>query len=372
MTLGGNPLRQLQELGQSVWLDDLGARLLDSGELDRLVSEDGVSGVTSNPTILQKALAGESAYRSDIHRQRVAGATTAQICENLMVHIARRAADALRAVHERTAGQDGFVSLEVPPALAGDTPGTIAAARRLWLALDRPNVMIKVPATPAGLPAVRQLVADGINVNVTLLFGVTRYREVLEAYAAGVEERRVAGRELMTVASVASVFVSRIDTLVDAALETAADRHPRARELLGRAGTGVARFIYGDFKKFLASAQWQRLAAYGARPQRPLWASTSTKNPAYSDVKYVDALIGPMTVTTVPLDTLALFRDHGRPGPTLETDPYQVASLPGELLALGIDLERVSQQLEDEGVRKFADSYRALEAAVEAAGRPAS
>jgi len=361
MLTGGNPLRQLQQLGQSVWLDDLSDRLLRRGELARLIAEDGISGVTSNPTILQKAIAEDPVCVDEIRRQDTAGATEAQIAESLTVALARKAADELRRVHGNAGGNDGFVSLEVPPALADDTPGTVAAARRLWQALARPNAMIKVPATPAGLPAIRQLLADGINVNITLIFGVARYREVLHAFAAGLEERRSAGRPLEDVASVASVFVSRIDTLVDQRLTAAGgSTAPGVPALLGRAGTAVARFVYQDFRKFSASAEWKRLAAYGARPQRPLWASTSTKNPAYSDVKYVDALIGSGTVTTVPLETLALYRDHGRPGLTLETGLLETAALPAELLACGIDLERISEQLEREGVRKFTDSYQAL------------
>jgi transaldolase len=362
MMPAGNPLWQLRELGQSVWLDDLSDRLLRTGGLSRLIAGDGVSGVTTNPTILQKAFAEDPAYLDEIRRQEAAGGTAPQICENLVVALVRKAADELQRVHERAGRRDGFVSLEVPPQLADDTAGTIAAARRLWLALERPNAMIKVPATAAGLPAVRQLISDGINVNVTLIFGVARYREVLDAFAAGLEQRRIAGQPLAGVASVASVFVSRIDTLVDEQLATAAGRHAAAgaQGLRGRAGTEVARFIYQDFKKFVAAPEWQRLAAYGAHPQRPLWASTSTKNPEYSDVKYVDALVGPETVTTMPLDTLERYRDHGKPGLTLEANLYDVASLPAELRQQGIDLDRVSGQLERDGVRKFAESYQAL------------
>ena len=357
-----NPLRQLHELGQSVWLDELNERLLRTGELARFVAEDGISGVTSNPTILQKAIADDASYAAAVRQQSEAGVPLPQICDNLMVALAQRAADELHRVHELSGGRDGFVSLEVPPTLAADTAGTVAAARRLWLAMDRPNAMIKVPATTAGLPAVRQLIADGINVNVTLLFGVGRYRQVLEAFAAGLEDRRVAGRPLATIASVASVFVSRIDTLVDAGLMKllGGSRAAAAQALVGRAGIDVARFVYQDYRKFVAAPKWQQLAAYGARPQRPLWASTSTKNPAYRDVKYVEGLVGPDTVTTLPLDTLAMFRDHGRPGLTLESNLYAVATLPSELLALGIDLDRVAGQLEHEGVRKFVDSYQAL------------
>jgi len=366
MLTGGNPLRQLQQLGQSVWLDDLSDRLLRRGELARLIAEDGISGVTSNPTILQKAIAEDPVCVDEIRRQDTAGATEAQIAENLTVALARKAADELRRVHGNAGGNDGFVSLEVPPALADDTPGTVAAARRLWQALARPNAMIKVPATPAGLPAIRQLLADGINVNITLIFGVARYREVLHAFAAGLEERRSAGRPLEDVASVASVFVSRIDTLVDQRLTAAGgSTAPGVPALLGRAGTAVARFVYQDFRKFSASAEWKRLAAYGARPQRPLWASTSTKNPAYRDVLYVETLVGPDTINTMPQATIQAFREHGQVARTIDHDLGSAHNLMESLKAVGIDYHAVTTQLETEGIDGFSKSYQALLADIE-------
>ena len=281
-----NLLRALQEFGQSIWLDDLHRELLRSDELARLIDDDGISGVTSNPSIFQHAIAEDPSYRADIRRLRTAGAAPRDIYEQLVFQDVRNAADALHRVYQRSGGHDGFVSLEVSPSLAADTSGTVTEARRLWLALNRPNAMIKVPATRQGLPAVRRLISEGINVNATLLFGVTRYREVLDAFAAGLDDRKSAGEAIDRIASVASVFVSRIDTLVDDKLAAVhdADRSGRAHTLVGKAGIEVARFAYQDFKKFVASARWGALAASGVRPQRLLWASTGTKNTAYSDV----------------------------------------------------------------------------------------
>jgi transaldolase len=357
-----NPVRQLRELGQSVWLDELSDSLISAGRLERLIAEDWVSGITSNPTILEEAIGEDLRYQREIMPQASAESSAAQIYENLTVDLAQRAADVLRTVHERASGQDGFVSIEVSPLLADDAAGMIAEAERLWRAIERPNVMIKVPSTVAGLTAIRRLIVEGVNVNATLLFGVGRYRQVLDAFAAGLEERRVAGQPLARVASVASLFVSRIDTLVDKRLNEVIERGgvPGARALLGRAATAVARRAYQNFKQFLSTPQWGVLAAHGAHPQRLLWASTSTKNPSYSDVKYLEALIGPSTVTTVPLDTLAAFREHGRPGLTLEADLDGAATLPADLLGFGIDLERVSEELEADGVQRFAASLHSL------------
>lgn len=361
VSMAFNPLRAIQEFGQSIWLDELHRELLRGGDLARLIDDDGISGVTSNPSIFQRAIAEDRSYRTEIRRLHAGGTAPPYIYEQLILQDVRDAADALHRVYQRSDGHDGFVSLEVSPSLAGDTAGTVTEARRLWRAFDRPNAMIKVPATRQGLPAMRRLISEGINVNATLLFGVTRYREVLDAFSAGLEDRRSGGNPIDRIASVASLFVSRIDTLVDEKLAVVhdADRSARARMLVGKVGTKVARFAYQDFKKFIASPRWGALAASGARPQRLLWASTGTKNPAYSDVKYIDELIGRDTVTTVPLATLAAYRDHGRPAPRLN-DLYDVAELPADLLMVGIDLEQISQQLEAEGVGKFSASFQAL------------
>ena len=275
---------------------------------------------------------------------------------------ARDAADALHRTYQRSGGRDGFVSLGVSPLLADDTPGTVAEARRLWRALDRPNAMIAVPATQRGLPALRLLLGEGINVNATLIFGVTRYREVLDAFAAGLEDRKCTGNSIDRIASVASLFVSPIDTLVDEKLVAVhdTDRPERARTLLGKAGTEVARFAYQDFKKFISSPRWGALAASGARPQRLLWASTGMENPVYSDVKYIDELIGRDTVTTLSLGTLAAYREHGRPAPRLEDHLNEVAMLPSDLLTVGIDLEQTSQQLETQAVKNLSENFKSL------------
>jgi len=357
-----NRVRQLRDFGQKVWVDDLRRGMLSGGELTRLIEDDGICGVTSNPAILQKALAEDGSYQGEIRKLQASGATAQQVYESLAMQDVRAAADELHRVFRNSDGYDGFVSLEVSPKLAFDTVGTIAEAQRLWRLLDRANVMIKVPATREGLPAVRQLVSDGIPVNVTLLFGEPRYREVVEAFMAGLEQRKSAGLPLHGIVSVASLFVSRIDTLVDRQLRKISepDGNQRAIALLGKAGVEVARFAYQVYKEVTASARWAALAAHGARPQRLLWASTSAKDPAYSDVKYVDELIGRDSITTVPLSTLAAYRDHGKPSPTLETDPYEMATFPADLLKLGIDLERVSEQLEAEGIEKFASSMETL------------
>jgi len=357
-----NRVRELRDLGQKVWVDELRREMLFSGELGRLIENDGICGVTSNPTILQKALAEDESYRSEIRRLRAGRSSAAEVYESLAVQDVREAADQLHRVFRNSNGFDGFVSLEVSPKLAFDAAGTIAEARRLWRLLDRPNAMIKVPATREGLPAVRQLVDDGIPVNVTLIFGEARYREVADAFMAGLEMRKSAGRPLEGVVSVASLFVSRIDTLVGRQLRGVSDTEAKqqAIALLGKAGVEVARSAYQVYKEAIASARWGALAAHGARPQRLLWASTGTKDPAYSDVKYVDELIGRDCITTMPLSTLAAYRDHGRPSPTLERNPYEMAMFPADLLKLGISIEQVSQQLEAEGVAKFAASMEML------------
>lgn len=365
-----NRLLELQRLGQKVWVDELHRTLLRSGRLASLIDDDGICGVTSNPTIFQRAFSEDENYREDVQKQLAAGTSPEQIYENLAIEDVRDAADALAGVYRNSGGYDGYVSLEVPPRLAHDTAATIVEAGRLCRLLDRPNVMIKVPGTRAGLPAIRQLTCDGIHINVTLLFGVARCREVFEAFAAGLESRASAGREVAGIVSVVSLFVSRIDSVVDRELQALLEREhsPRVRSLLGEAGVQVARSAYQDHRKFLESPRWLALAAAGARPQRLLWASTSTKNPAYSDVKYLDELIGRDTITTVSLPTLDAFRDHGRLALTVERDPYEIATLPAELLQLGIDLHRVSERLETEGLRKFSASFDAMLAGLSCSG----
>lgn len=359
-----NPLRKLSEFGQSVWLDDIGRGMIRSGELLRMIEEDGLRGVTSNPSIFEKAIAETHDYDDAIRTMAVEGKSDEEIYRSLALGDVRSAADLFRPFFDRTNGRDGFVSLEVNPHLAHDYPGTVTEAHRLWTALDRPNVFIKVPATQEGMKAIRQLVSEGINVNVTLLFGLSRYREVTEAHIAGLEDRASNGLSVVGVASVASFFLSRIDVLVDPLLEqiarTGGQDAETASRLIGEtaiACAGIARQMY---RRIFATERWKALAAKGARTQRLLWASTGTKNPRYPDVKYVEALIGPDTVNTMPLKTLRAYRDHGNPAPRLEENAAQAYELLRSLRSLGIDLDRQTQQLEDEGIAKFNKPYDSL------------
>jgi len=364
-----NRLASLSALGQSVWLDTIRRGLLTSGEFAHLVEVDGLRGVTSNPSIFEKAIAESDDYDDAIRALAASGKTSTEICETLILEDIRRAADLLRAVYERLEGRDGFVSLEVAPRLAHDTSASIAEARRLWKAVDRPNLMIKIPATAEGVPAVRALLADGINVNVTLLFGLSRYREVAEAYLAGLEARAQTGGSLKRLASVASFFLSRIDTLLDPALEEVARgtdaRAQLARSLHGQIAIACARAAYGLYEEIFGAESFRRLAAAGARTQRLLWASTSTKNPAYSDVKYVETLVYPATVNTLPLETIAAYRDHGHPAARPAQSVQHAQDLLARLPELGIDLEAAARRLENEGVEKFARAQELLISALE-------
>ena len=366
-----NPLLKLSAFGQSIWLDYIRRQMIDAGELKRLIDDDGLQGVTSNPAIFQKAIAGSTDYDEAIRTLVQAGKSVEAIYQVLTVEDVQRAADLFRPLYDRMAGQDGFVSLEVNPHLAQDTQGTLAEARRLWQALARPNVLIKVPATREGLPAIRQLISEGINVNVTLLFGLPRYREVAEAYIAGLEARAAQDQPLNRVASVASFFLSRIDVLLDPKLEKlAAAGGPQAqtaRDLVGQVAIASAREAYRIYREIFGSARFQKLA--GARPQRLLWASTSTKNPAYPDVKYVEPLIGPDTVNTLPPETLEAYRDHGEPAARLTEGGDRAAGSLARLSELGLDLDQATQQLEDEGVEKFNQPFDSLMATLEAKGR---
>ena len=354
----GSPLHRLAALGQSIWLDDIRRVWLEDGTLERLIAKDAVSGVTSNPAIFEKAIAEHHDYDRAIVELAHQGRSVQDIYETLTVEDIQHAADLLRRVHEATVGRDGYVSLEVSPHLAHDTEATVAEAQRLWARVARPNLMIKVPGTTAGLLAIRQLIALGINVNVTLLFGVTRYRAVAEAFQAGLEDRSHAGGPLVGVASVASFFLSRIDTLVDSQLDALGN--PEAKQLRGAAAIACARLAYQYYKEWTASPRWQALVAAGARPQRLRWASTSAKDKTYSEVKYIEALIAPDTVNTLPPETLAAYRDHGDPAMRIEEDLDEAQALPARLAALGLDLDGVAEQLEREGVRKFIEPYDRL------------
>ncbi len=355
------PLHELHAHGQSVWLDFLSRDLVDSGELARLVAEEGVRGMTSNPTIFQEAIKGSDTYDEDIRRLGAEGLTPEQMFEAIAVDDIAAACDVLRPVFDESGMTDGFVSLEVSPRLAHDTDGTVEEARRLVAAVDRPNLMIKVPATPAGLPAVETLITEGVNVNITLIFAQAVYRGVVDAYLSALENRAAAGEPVDDVASVASTFVSRIDTAVDARLEELlakrADDADEIRALLGKAAIANSKAVYEIFEEISASERYQALASDGAQPQRPLWASTSTKNPEYPPTLYVDELIGPNTVNTMPSVTMDAFREQGEVQPTVSSDPDYWSGVLERLAALGVDLDAIMDQLQAEGVQKFIDSY---------------
>jgi len=357
-----NPLLRLHDFGQSVWYDFITRALLDGGELDRLIAEDGLRGMTSNPTIFEQAVTKSRDYDADIARMAREGAAAAVIFEAIAVADVRRACDAFAAVYRSSQGTDGLVSLEVSPLLAHETAATVAEALRLWAAVDRPNLMIKIPGTAAGLPAVARALVEGINVNITLLFSVDRYGEVLEAYLTALEQRAAAGQPIDRIASVASFFVSRVDTKVDPML----DRLNAPAELRSKAAIANAAMAYQLYERAVHSHRWTRLAEKGARVQRPLWASTSTKDPRLPDTYYVEGLIAPDTVNTLPPVTFDAYRDHGDPAVRIHD---AIAVAPAQLAALaeaGIDLETVTAELEDEGVAKFAQSYTSLLGAIDA------
>ncbi|HEY57945.1 MAG TPA: transaldolase [Anaerolineae bacterium] len=356
-------LRAVTLLGQSLWLDYIRRDELRNGALARRIERGQVRGVTSNPTIFMKAITGSEVYRPAIESLARQGLSAEAIFEHLAVEDIQAACDLFRPLYDRTHGLDGFVSLEVSPYLARDTQATVRAALRLWERVARPNLMIKIPGTREGLPAIVEALAAGVNVNVTLLFSVERYRVVMEAYLTALERRLEAGQPLDAVVSVASFFVSRVDTLVDRRLEEIGT--PEALALRGKIAVANAKMAYQAFKEVFSGERFARLAAHGARVQRPLWASTSTKNPAYSDIKYVEELIGPHTVNTVPPHTLAAFADHGEPRLTLEARLEEAAAALEALPNLGIDLAQVTDELERAGVDAFAQAYAALLQAID-------
>jgi transaldolase len=357
-----NPLLELRKLGESAWLDDLGRGMLENGSLARLIREDGIAGVTSNPSIFANSMTTDPRYAQPIARLLPTVGSAMALYEELAIHDVRAAAGLFRGLYDSSSGGDGFVSLEVSPHLAYDSVGSLAEARRLWARLDLPNAFIKIPGTEAGLPVIRALIAEGINVNVTLLFSPERYRAVAQAYMDGLSERARNRRSLGTVASVASFFLSRIDTLVDRMLDDlAASGQPAARALRGKAAIASAARAYEVFEASLATPQWQALSAQGARPQRLLWASTSTKDPSYSPIKYVEELVVPGTVNTMPLETINAYRRLGRPELRLERHLAESADTREGLERLGIDAEAVAAQLEREGVAKFIEPFDKLQ-----------
>ena len=359
-----NPLITLEALGQSIWLDYIKRDLITSGKLKSFISDDGLGGMTSNPSIFEEAIGKSNLYDPDIQMLQKENKDLNTIYETLTQRDVRDAADVFRPVFDTKQGLDGFVSLEVNPHLAHNTQGTIEEARRLWASLDRPNVLIKVPGTPEGLPAIQQLISEGINVNVTLLFGLPRYREVAQAYIAGLEARVAKNQPIKHIASVASFFLSRIDVLVDPLLEKLIaqnnDQSPIAQKLQGQVAIASAKIAYQINLEIIQSDRFQQLANKGAQVQRLLWASTSTKNPSYKDTKYVEALIGPKTVNTVPMETFTAYRDHGDPKLLLEQNIKEANDLFQYLPNLGISIEKITQQLENEGVVKFEKSFDAL------------
>jgi transaldolase len=359
-----NPLKELLAQGQSVWLDYIRRNLLHTGELKRLVEEDGIRGVTSNPTIFEKAIAGSTDY-DDALRALLAKdskAAAGSLYESLAIEDIRMAADILRSVYDETGGADGYVSFEVSPHLAHDTEATINEAKRLRAAVDRPNVMIKVPATPEGIPAIEELIAGGVNVNITLMFSMKHYEAVARAYIRGLQRCADPAK----VASVASFFVSRVDTMVDRALETLATAQAQAKTLLGKIAIANSKIVYQRFLQIFHGEGFVVLRQRGARVQRPLWASTGTKNSAYSDILYVENLIGAETVNTLPPETLNAFKDHGTvPGETVRDSLDEAAAALGRLKALGIDLDVITEKLQQDGVAAFAASFDQLMAALE-------
>jgi transaldolase len=366
-----NPLVQLKTQGQSVWYDNIDRAQLVSGAFKRLLDEDGIVGVTANPTIFEKSISGGHAYDAQMKQLINAGQSTNEIYETLVIQDIRTVADLLRPTYERTNALDGYVSLEVSPELAHNTAGTLNEVRRFWQTVDRPNLMIKIPATPAGIPAIEQALSEGINVNITLIFALANYTRVAEAYLNALENRNAEGHDISRLASVASFFVSRVDTLVDKLLQEQIQRsgdpaeQARLRTLAGKAAIANARLVYQEFKRIFHTPRFETLKQSGAHVQRPLWASTSTKNPAYRDVLYAEELIGPDTVDTMPQETIGNFRDHGVVARTVEHDPAGAQAVLQALEEVGIHYTRVTQQLQDEGVQKFADSFHQLFAGIE-------
>jgi transaldolase len=359
-----NPLLRIQKFGQSIWLDLIRRGMLDSGELKEMIERDGLQGVTSNPAIFEKSIDNSHDYDNAIRKLVRDGKNVEQIYSTLTVEDVQHASDLFSTVYKQTDHRDGYVSLEVSPHLSHNTKGTIIEAHRLWDELNRPNVLIKVPATLEGLPAIQQLISEGINVNVTLLFGLPRYRQVTEAYIAGLETRAIQGKPVKDIASVASFFLSRIDTLIDPLLEKlikpANKKTEIAKKVHGQIAISSAKAAYQIYKEIFFSNRFKKLTDKGARVQRLLWASTSTKNPDYKDVKYIEQLIGVDTVNTVPLKTLDAYRDHGNPKPSLEQDVKEALRMLELLPELGISIDNLTQKLEDEGVKKFEEPFDKL------------
>jgi transaldolase len=364
-------LGQLKALGQSIWYDDIDRSELRSGLFGRLIDEDGITGATGNPTIFEHSISNDTTYDEQIQQLIALGKGAQEIYEALAIADECMVADLLRPIYDRTGGQDGFVSIEVSPYLAHDTASTLAEVRRFWHTIARPNLMVKIPATQAGVPAIRQALSEGININITLIFAIENYRQVVEAYLSALEERVAAGKDISRIASVASFFVSRVDVLVDTLLEDRINavgesvERQKLKALQGKIAIANARLVYQEFKRLFSGPRFEALKQRGAGVQRPLWASTSTKNPAYRDVLYAEELIGPDTVDTMPLKTIESLRDHGRVRLSMEDHLLEAQAELAALEDAGIHYDQVTRQLQDEGVQKFVDSFRTLFAGID-------
>jgi len=356
-------LKATLDLGQSVWLDFISRELMNKGQLERLMSE-GLRGMTSNPTIFQQSIAKSSDYDRDIEQGIARGESAERIFERIAVTDVARAADFIRPVYDQTNGADGFVSIEVSPGNAYDAQATMEEAKRLWKSVNRPNIFVKIPGTDKGMPAIRAMLAEGININITLLFSLAQYRQVVEMHLLAMEERVKSGKPVDHVASVASFFVSRVDSSVDQQLQG-----KERKDLAGKAAVANACLAYRHFLEITASDRWKKLAEKGVSLQRPLWASTSTKNPEYSDILYVQELIAANTVNTMPPNTLEAFKDHGQPQKSLLRNLEKADQVISDIRQAGVDFDRATFDLIEDGVKKFADSYRQVIAAIEEKSR---
>jgi transaldolase len=359
-----NAINQLHKLGQSIWYDNIQRRLLENGEMAQLIAQGDIRGVTSNPSIFHNAISRSNDYDAALKSMAWSSLSTEEMFYQLALKDIRAAADLFLPLYKQSNGADGYVSMEVSPYLARDTAGTISEAKRLWDLVNRPNLMVKIPATAQGIEAINKSIAAGININVTLIFSLDRYKQVMEAYLSGLEERVAQRLPINTIASVASFFVSRVDSKVDGQLQALIKNEgpvsDQATQLLGKAAIANARLAYVLFRQTFGTDRFNQLQKHGARFQRPLWASTSTKNPAYRDVMYVEDLIGPDTVNTVPPQTLDAFRDHGHAEITLQDQSSDSTQLLEKVESLGISMQQVTQQLEEEGVKAFSDAFDAL------------
>jgi transaldolase/transaldolase/glucose-6-phosphate isomerase len=355
-----NSVKNIHEHGQSIWLDFFDRELMNSGKLQKLIDEDGLSGITSNPSIFEKAIKGSSDYDEDIKKLSQQDKSNEEIFFGFATEDIRRAADILKPVFDEAKGTDGFVSIEVSPLLANDTEGTVKQARELWKTVDRKNVMIKIPGTKEGLAAIRQCISEGININITLLFGIPRYLEVTDAYLSGIEDRLKNNQSIDHIESVASFFLSRIDVMLDPVL-----KQKKLDDLVGEVAIASAKVAYEKYKDVFFGERFKKLEKLGAKKQKVLWASTSTKDPSFSDVKYVEALIGPNTINTLPLETIDDFRDHGKVQDHLENNLMHSKMVLQKLKENDIDIDEVTQKLEEEGIQKFNKSYETLLKAIE-------